>query len=84
VDDGFDVDLLRRDERKALRKIETHLVTENALGPGAGPVGFGGAILPDVAKKIEILFQAVNPRKNNRCTPWRRRCRRNRGTDSLI
>ncbi len=59
MDDGLDVDLFRRDERKTLRKVETHLVTEDALGPGASAVGFGGAVLLDGAKKIEVLFQCI-------------------------
>ena len=56
MDDGLHVDLFRRDKRKTLRKVETHLVTEDALGPGAGAVGFGDAVLLDGAKKIEVLF----------------------------
>src|SRR3954452_927197 len=36
VDDRLEMHLLRRDEREALCQIETHLVSEDAAGAGAG------------------------------------------------
>src|SRR5690606_18114298 len=58
MDDRSDMQLLRRDERKALREIETHLVAEHAERAGAGAVGLARAVVSDTAEKVEILLHA--------------------------
>ena len=54
-DDRAQVDLLRRDERKALAQVEAHLVAEHALRAGAGAVGLGDAMVADVAQEVFVL-----------------------------
>jgi hypothetical protein len=45
VNDGLQVDFLRRDERETLFQIKTHLATERTNRTRACPVGFGLACL---------------------------------------
>ncbi len=47
--------LLGRHQRKSGREIEAHLIAEDAQRAGAGAIVLAGALLPDVAQKIEIL-----------------------------
>ena len=54
MDDGFQVQPLGGDQRKALREIEAHLVAEDRDGPRAGTVGFAGALVEDAAQKVMI------------------------------
>ncbi len=54
-DDGLDVHLLRRDERKALGQIEAHLVAEDALRAGAGAVGLEHAMVAYMAHEVFVL-----------------------------
>ena len=56
IDDGFQVDFLCRQEGKSFRQVETHLVSENALGADAGTVGFHDAVFADMTKQVEVLF----------------------------
>jgi hypothetical protein len=67
VNDGFDVQLLGRDQREALRQVEAHLVAEYAQRARTRAIVLAGAVRADVAQKIEILPHIK---------PWRRRdCR---------
>src|SRR5512138_1771689 len=50
VDDGAQVQLLRRDERKALRQIEPHLMTEHGQRTGPRAVGFRRAVLANMTQ----------------------------------
>src|SRR5574337_1033406 len=54
VHDRLQVQLLGGDQRKTLRKIETHLPAEHAARAGAGAVRLFGAMSEDVLKQIEI------------------------------
>ena len=45
VDDGFQVQLLGSEQRKALVQVEAHLVSEDAFGAGAGAVGLHCALV---------------------------------------
>ncbi len=45
----------RRDQRKALVQIETHLVAKHAFGAGAGAIGLGYACRVDVAHEVFVL-----------------------------
>ncbi len=55
MDDRLQVHFLGRQEREAFLQIEAHLVAEYRAGAGAGAVGFGGAMLLDMAHEVEIL-----------------------------
>jgi hypothetical protein len=48
--------LLRRNKREALGKVEAHLVPENRLRPRASPVGFLDAFMQDAGEEIVILL----------------------------
>jgi len=52
VDDGFHVALLGSHQRKALSKIEAHLVAEHTGRPGAGAVGFFCAVIEHVLHQV--------------------------------
>ena len=54
IDYRLEVDLLGGDERKAVGKIETHLVTEDAAGAGSGSIGFGGTRLHDEPEEVFV------------------------------
>ena len=54
MDDGFGVQLFRRQQRKAGGKIETQLRAENGGDADAGAVAFGHALGHDALEKIEI------------------------------
>jgi hypothetical protein len=54
VHDRFEVQLLGRDQRKALRKIEAHLPAEDGERSGPRPVALGNAVFENVPEKVEI------------------------------
>ena len=56
VDYGFKMDLLRRQERKALAQVEPHLMAENALCPDSGAVMADDTFSADPLQKVKILF----------------------------
>ena len=56
VDDGFQVQLLGRQQRKAGAQVEPHLIAEDALGAGAGAVALEHAFGPDVTEQVEVLL----------------------------
>ncbi|MOA38626.1 hypothetical protein D3C78_1603310 [compost metagenome] len=58
MDDRAQMQLLGGENRKTLRKVETHLVTENRARARAGAVPAVGAGFHDMPEKIEILFHA--------------------------
>ena len=51
--------LLRRDERKALAEIEAHLMAEDGNRAGSGPVVLADALVQDAADEIVIGLHAV-------------------------
>ncbi len=63
MNDGFEMQLLGRDQREAFLQIKTHLVTENRARAGAGTVGFGRAMLIHMAHEIEVLAHEWTPGK---------------------
>src|SRR3546814_4078633 len=54
VDYRLEVDLLGGDERTAVGKIETHLVTEDAAGAGSGSSGSGGTRLHAEPEEVVV------------------------------
>ena len=54
IDDRLQMQLLRRQERKAIGQIKPHLVAENAPGAGARPIGLIDASLENMPHQIEI------------------------------
>jgi hypothetical protein len=55
VDDRLQVQLLGCDERKAVGKIEAHLMAEYRQRTGAGAVALLHALLQDAFHKVEVL-----------------------------
>ena len=55
------VHLLRGDQREALAQVESHLVAEDALRPGAGAVVLLGAGVEDQLEEVEVLPHARDP-----------------------
>src|SRR5262249_42936818 len=55
VDDRFEVELFRRDERKPSAQIEAHLVAEDAAGARARTVRAVLALLQDQLQEVQIL-----------------------------
>ena len=55
VDDGFEVNLLGRDERETVLQGKTHLRAEHGIRARAGAVGLGFSVLQNVSQQIEIL-----------------------------
>ena len=47
---------LRRQQRKSVGKVESHLIAENALRSDPGPVVLHHPIFPDMSQKFKILF----------------------------
>src|SRR6185436_15715995 len=62
VDDGFEMQLLRRDQRETLREIEAHLVAEDGQRTGAGAVMLLKAMLKHAFHQIVILAHLKSPR----------------------
>jgi hypothetical protein len=76
-DDRAQVQLLGRDQREALRQIETQLPADHAAGAGAGAVGLHRAVLEHVAQQIEVGLHGQEPTRRRRG-----RLRRARGVRS--
>jgi hypothetical protein len=55
INDRPQVQLLGGHQRKAILKVEAHLITEHAQRAGSGAIALGGAVQPDVAQEVEIL-----------------------------
>ena len=56
VYDGLQMNLLGGKQRKPLRKVEPHLISENALSADTRAVMFDDSVFPYVAKQVKILF----------------------------
>ena len=52
VDNGFEMNFLGCQERKALAQVETHLIAEHALGADSGAVCLDRAVFHYVAEKV--------------------------------
>jgi hypothetical protein len=59
VDNPLEEHLFGRQQRKALRQVETHLVAEDPLGPGSRAVAPHDAFRLDPAQQIEVLFHRI-------------------------
>ncbi len=59
MDDGFNVQLLGRQQRKTILQVEPHLMTEYAQRSRSGTVGFARPVLANTGQKIEILLHEV-------------------------
>ena len=55
VDDGLQVQLLGREQRKTLAEIEAHLVPEYRQGAGAGAVALFDSFVEDALQKLLVL-----------------------------
>jgi hypothetical protein len=55
IDDGTQMQLLGRHQRKPGIEIEAHLIAKYAQRSGAGTIALGRAVLADVAQEIEVL-----------------------------
>ncbi len=51
-------------ERKALRKVEAHLVAKNADGTRTGAVGFAGTLVQNMSEKVVVLLHGIYLMKN--------------------
>lgn len=58
VNDGLCMHLLRREQRKAGSKIETHLIPEHGERSRSRPVIFLRAVILHVPEEIQVLFHA--------------------------
>ena len=58
MNDGAQMQLLGRDERKPFGQVKPHLVSENRFGAGAGPVHAGDTGVQDMVQKIMIGAQS--------------------------
>ena len=58
VDNGFQMHFLRGQKRKALGKVETHLMSEDALCAHPGAVVFHHSGLTYQFQKVEILLHS--------------------------
>ncbi len=56
VNDRPQVELLGREQRKALAQIEPHLVAKHAARAGARAVAFDDAVIENVLQQVEILL----------------------------
>jgi hypothetical protein len=59
VDDRAQVQLLGRDQWKAVLEIEAHLPAEHAAGAGTGAVGFAAAVFEHVPQQVEIVLHDI-------------------------
>ena len=59
VDDRFQMQLLRRQDREASREIETHLVAEDAERARTRAVVLGDSAVPDRGQQVQVLLHAV-------------------------
>src|SRR5688572_23456787 len=55
VNDGLEVQFLRRQERKALLEVETSLSTKNGMSAGAGAVRAVLAFVKDEFQQLQVL-----------------------------
>jgi hypothetical protein len=55
VDDGFDVQFFRGEQRKILLQWESRLRAEHGIRAGARAVGLEFAMFEDVPQQIEVL-----------------------------
>src|SRR5262245_15868765 len=55
INDRLEMQFLGRDQRKAFRQIETHLMAKDRDGPGAGAVALLHAVSEDVLHQVVIL-----------------------------
>ena len=62
MDDGFQMQLLRRHHRKAVRQIVARLPAESAERAGAGAVGLLDAVTAHMGHQVEILLHKFLPR----------------------
>src|SRR5260221_14633484 len=58
VEDGFEVQLLRREQRKALVEREAQLAAEHRERAGAGAVGLARAVLAHLGVQVALLTPA--------------------------
>jgi len=58
MDDGFEVAFFGCDQGEALTEVKAHLMAEDAARACSCAVFFYGAVVEDVAHKVEILFHA--------------------------
>ena len=56
VDHAFQEYFFGRQQREAFAKVETHLVSEDAFGAGAGTVAADDALGFDPPQQVEVLF----------------------------
>ena len=56
VDDALQVDLLRREKRETVLKIEAHLVSEDADGAGAGAIALLNTLVQYALQQVKILL----------------------------
>jgi hypothetical protein len=54
MDDRFQVELLRRQERKIFSQIEPSLRSENCQCPSAGTIGPRSSLLENESQKIQV------------------------------
>ncbi len=62
VDDGTQMDLLRRDQRKSRSQVESHLLPEQGQRAGAGAVVLGDAGVADAAQQVEVCLHCATAR----------------------
>ena len=66
VEDRLRVQLLRRQQRKAGREVEAHLVAEHRQRAGAGAIGLLDAVLEHVAHEVEVGAHVSTRRSGSR------------------
>ena len=60
VNDGTQVEFLDGQQRESFVQIETHLITEDALGARSRAVALHSTVGHDLAQQIEILFHTLS------------------------
>ena len=63
MNDGLEVDFLRRNKRKALGEVKTHLMAEDADGSRSRPVFLSNAFAKNALHEIVVLLHAVKLKK---------------------
>src|ERR1700752_2899750 len=53
------MDFFRRQQRKALAQVESHLMAENAERPGPGSIGLRRAMVQNGSQQLEILAHGL-------------------------
>jgi hypothetical protein len=59
MDNGFEMELLRRNKRKSFLQVKAHLMRKNGNCTGAGAISFCCAMLLNMAHKVEILLHGA-------------------------